>query len=179
MSHEEIWKPVNNFEGLYEVSTFGRVRSIARSTTRGGIRKISLCRGYEFVRLCKNGIHYNAKVHRMVAEAFLPKREVANEINHIDGNKRNNHVSNLEWCTPKENMQHSKQLGLNKALQENNLLTSHPVIMFSPKENRIKTFPSISEAMRSTGVDRASVQRCCVGKQKTAGGYKWMYHTTD
>lgn len=96
----EKWKPVNGYEGLYEVSNFGRVRNSAHKIRKTQINN----RGYYNVRLCKNGKYKTCLVHRLVAIAFIPNDDTSLEVNHKDENKQNNMIDNLEWVTRKENM---------------------------------------------------------------------------
>jgi hypothetical protein len=104
---EEIWKPVVGYEGCYEVSNLGRVNSIKRNGTLGGIlKKILDTDGYIICCLMKSDIRMNKKVHRLVAQAFIPNPDNKPAVNHIDNDKTNNKVSNLEWCTNKENSVH-------------------------------------------------------------------------
>lgn len=124
----EIWKPVVGYDGLYEVSNTGRVRSLTHTYTnsRGQQRiifgkelsydekttKFDTKNKYQRVTLTFNGVSKHKSVHRLVAEAFIPNNSSdRNQINHIDGNKTNNHVDNLEWCTNKENIAHSVKSG--------------------------------------------------------------------
>ena len=106
---QEIWKDIEGFE-KYQISSCGRVRSFNNNTTI--IRKTSIVGGYEHLMLIKNNKKYNFKPHRLVAEAFVTNSENKPEVNHIDGNKLNNHFSNLEWVTRKENCQHAWKTGL-------------------------------------------------------------------
>jgi len=116
----EIWKPISGFEHGYEISNYGRVRSKGRiqSSSQGSffragrILKLASTRGYLHVRLYKNAKVYDRYVHRLVAETFIENPLNKKEVNHIDGNKLNNHASNLEWCTRKHNMRHARRLGL-------------------------------------------------------------------
>jgi hypothetical protein len=108
---KEEWKPVSGYEGLYEVSNFGRVRSL-----KTGIMLRLNNRGLEYrsVLLCKKDLaNKSLRVHRLVAQAFIPNPENKPCVNHIDNNPNNNRVSNLEWVTPKENYQHSQMQGRN------------------------------------------------------------------
>lgn len=106
---QEIWKDVEGFQG-YKISNLGRVKSYHNNTTI--IRKSNIVVGYKHLMLSKNKKKYNFYIHRLVAEAFIPNPENKPEINHIDGNKLNNNISNLEWCTRKENCQHAWKTGL-------------------------------------------------------------------
>lgn len=101
----EYWKDIQEFNGIYQISNFGRIRRIYKK----GIIKNKYLKtfknksGYVVAPITINNIQKNRLVHRLVAEAFIPKQKGKNEINHIDENKENNCVSNLEWCTHKEN----------------------------------------------------------------------------
>ena len=107
---EEIFKDVKGYEGYYEVSNLGRVRSTSYKGTR--ILKPSLKSRYKIVVFCINQIKVHKLVHRLVAEAFIPNPNNYSIVNHIDGNRKNNEVSNLEWCTPLYNTQHAKSHNL-------------------------------------------------------------------
>ena len=112
----EEWMPVVGYEGLYEVSNHGRVRSLKRNTTSGKILRGSARKnnGYVSLVLFKCGKGQGKLVHRLVAEAFISNPECKPDVNHIDGNKQNNRAENLVWCTPSENQQHSLTIGLRK-----------------------------------------------------------------
>ena len=118
----EVWKDIKDFEGQYQVSSFGRVKSLARMRlSRGGSlsplrerimsQKVSKC-GYKVIGLCKDGAKSHPSVHRLVAEAFCKNTENKSTVNHIDGIKSNNNVSNLEWSTHTEQMEHAVRLEL-------------------------------------------------------------------
>lgn len=121
----EIWKPIVEWEELYSVSNFGNIRSLDRKVggpnpdgriIKGRLRKFLVVRGYFSVNLIdkRTGKSTRNSVHRFVAEAFIPNPENKPCVNHIDGNKQNNNVSNLEWCTYKENSEHAFRTGLSK-----------------------------------------------------------------
>ena len=116
---QEVWKPIYGYEGIYEVSNFGNVRSVDRIDFAGRHLKGKLFstkakEGYVTVRLSKNRNITTFKIHQLVAEAFILNPEGKHCVNHIDGNKQNNHVENLEWCTHSENMKHAFKTGLSK-----------------------------------------------------------------
>jgi hypothetical protein len=108
----EVWLPIEGYENLYEVSSAGRVRSLNRKTTKGKILQPVMSPLYYRVTLSKDNVPHGVSVHRLVATAFLPNPEGKRNVNHLDGNKINNAVNNLEWATHKENENHSfKVLG--------------------------------------------------------------------
>ena len=173
----EVWKPVKNYEGLYEVSNFGRVRSLDRYVRLGGKQKSNQLvlkkgkilserdngHGYKAVHLTVNQITKDKYVHRLVAQAFLDNPNNLPEVNHKDENKANNCLDNLEWCTSQYNDYYGNHLKTN----------SKPVIMYDLQMNFIDEFKSISEAEKVTGA--RGISAVCNGKRHTAGGYIWRY----
>lgn len=113
MQHE-VWKDINGFEGSYQISNFGNIKSLKhRGVIRDKILIPSLVRGYLYISLClKNGGRKTYKVHRLVAESFIPNSENKPQVNHKDGNKLNNRLDNLEWATSRENNNHALKNGL-------------------------------------------------------------------
>ena len=104
---------LNGYEGLYKINKQGKIISLPRYRCRGKVKRATLINnGYLIVNLCKNNKSKNYLLHRLVAETFIPNPENKPDINHIDGNKKNNCVNNLEWCTKSENMQHAVKTGL-------------------------------------------------------------------
>lgn len=106
---EEIWKDIPDYEGLYQVSNLGRVKRIIFTNNKYNFEKETILkgwitRGYRYVSLCNNGFSKKYRVHRLVAEAFIPNPDNLPMINHKDENKQNNNAKNLEWCTQKENL---------------------------------------------------------------------------
>jgi hypothetical protein len=176
------WREVPGYGGEYIVSNNGEVRSLfcghgtrwkcgERTLTQGVDWK-----GYKKVTICKNGHTKRVFVHRLVAEAFLEKPQGKNIINHKDGNKQNNNVDNLEWCTDSENQIHSyRVLGNKKPKWLMDLLkekSSKPVRCI---ETGIE-YPSISEAARSVGVKTDThIGEVCRGEAHKASGYHWEF----
>jgi len=178
----ETWKPVVGYEGLYEVSSMGRVKSLGRVDRFNKkwncriMKPTYVGKHYQMVRLCKKGKTKNQKVHRLVAEAFIPNPDKKPQVNHIDGNKDNNCADNLEWCTNSENQLHARENGLN-SMAKNNATYSIPVDMYTRDGVFVKTFPSMCEAARNTGVKDSNISACCQKAflKYTAGGFCWKY----
>lgn len=190
-TEKEIWKDVKNFEGMYQVSNKGRVRSLDRHDKHGALWKGKLFKlspdksGYIKTKFSVDGKRTVKLVHRLVAEAFIPNPENKPEVNHIDGDKQNNYVNNLEWVTSKENTRHGLENGLIKynleALAKGQKkavkATSKKVNQLTLEGDFIRQFKSFAEAGRSVGdVERRnSIRDVCKGRQKTAYGYLWEY----
>ena len=180
VDHDEVWKPVKDFEGLYEVSKHGRIKSVERTRIgkHGGITPVRervlkqhVDRfGYCRVTLYKDGKRHYLKSHRVVAMAFIPNADGKPEINHKDGNKTNNDVSNLEWNTALENRRHAYANGLNGG---EHIKSRRAVNQYDKDNNLIAAFSSISEAEKKTGI--RNIWMCCNFKYRSAGGYVWRY----
>lgn len=115
-SAAEEWRDVVGYEGLYKISSHGKVKSYHARYKKPRILKTSMTTtGYRKVELVKNKVKKSRKIHRLVAEAFIPNEENKPYVNHLDSNPLNNNVNNLEWCTQKENMVHSSIFGNHKS----------------------------------------------------------------
>lgn len=167
----EIWKDINGYDGLYQVSNLGRVKSLNYNHTRKEkIRKLHVVAwGYLQVTLCKNGECKNPLVHQLVAEAFLPNPKNLPEVNHKDENKSNNCVDNLEWVTHKENINFGTR---NLRVAEKQ---SKKVLQYSLDGTFIREWPSASEIESQLKFSQSNICQCCNGKRKTAHGYIWKY----
>lgn len=181
---KEIWKPVKDYEGLYEVSNYGNVKSLNRVETVGKLIRIRKERilkpcvnskGYLQVGLCKNGKITNKLIHRLVAEAFIPNTDNLQQVNHKGENKQNNCVWQLEWCTNKYNSNYGTR---NERIRKRNTngKLSKPVSQYTLDGNYIKEFSSTMEVQRQLGYAQANISLCCNGKYKHAYGYKWKYN---
>lgn len=183
---QEIWKDVKGYEGLYQVSSLGGVKSKSRVI---GNRKIAgrtlkpsdTSRGYLGVTLYKHGSKKTEVIHRLVANAFIPKVKNKLQINHIDGNKHNNKIDNLEWCNGSENLKHAFALGLKKPSKTflgkfgENHPNSKKVIQYDLNNNKIREFACLSVVQREFNFNLGNLSECCNGKRKTAYGYIWRY----
>ena len=166
----EQWKSITGYEGLYEVSDTGLVRSLKDGNKR--ILSSRKRRGYLAVDLRRDGKRKTMSVHRLVAAAFIPNPLGLKTVNHRDENKTNNNVSNLEWMTQGDNNRYGTH-GL-KLLK--NLAPPKPVRQLDPLGNIVNRFPSIREAARQTGISDGSICEVCNGGiRKTAGGFSWKY----
>lgn len=174
----EIWKPVVGFEGLYEVSNMGRVKSLKRLHTKERIIAQSLNhKGYARVTLWKENKQRKFSVHRLVAKAFIPNLDNLPQVNHKDENKQNNNVWNLEWCTQLENHRYGTVNERISASLTNNPKKSKPVSAFDDEGNLVNTYPSIYEASRQMGVSASSISSCIKGRNrmKHCCGLVWKF----
>jgi len=190
----EVWRPVKSYEGIYEVSNHGRIkrlqdsilvidekqhRKYIKSIKEKIIRQFSDSAGYRAVNLrgTKASLWKIERVHVIVAEAFLPKPAWAECVNHKDGVKSNNFVSNLEWCTNKQNSQHAVRTGLLDTKHLLNYINRTPVDMLSLDGKYIKSFDSIHDAFLFLGIKnyRGSISEVCAGKRHKAYGFSWRY----
>jgi hypothetical protein len=183
----EVWKDIDGCEG-YQVSNLGRVRSLTRYVNLriGGVRKVQ---GRIMARSCTNfgylvsGIANRkiALVHRLVAKAFIPNPENKPCVNHLDGDKTNNQVSNLEWCTPYENERHSIEV-LGKKHTNAHWIgrtgkrhhSSKPVKQYKDGIE-IARFDSATEAGKAIGTPGTSITKVCRGKRKKCRGYEFRW----
>lgn len=186
-SQEEIWKDIEDYEGLYQVSSLGRVKSLERFVDdgKGGTRLVkgrilspSKVRGdYLQVILCKEGKPTAFSVHRLVYEAFHGKIPEGMQVNHIDEDKSNNSLNNLNLMTPKENTNWGSAIERRSTNRINHKSLSKAVLQLDLQGNFLAEYPSQSEAERKLGIRCTAICACCKGKQKTAGSYIFRYKT--
>lgn len=174
----EIWKDIKGYEGLYQVSNFGRIKSLERFTDHKStgivlqkekIIKQRINYGYCYVNLCKESKIKGFRVHRLVAEAFIPNPNSLKQVNHKNEIKTDNRVENLEWCTCKYNINY----GTGIKRRKNKL--SKPILQFDMGNNFIKKWASISEIERVLKIPNPNIIKCCKGLRNKAGGYIWKY----
>lgn len=179
-----VWRPIKGYEGLYEVSNCGEIRSLHSNK----VKKQNVCKnGYRYVDLYKNGCGKTLLVHRLVAQAFIDNPFNKRTVNHIDGNKHNNCVSNLEWATYSENAKHAYRLGLKFSTDKQKEATRKMGKRFGGKSRKgkavamlkdgeeVKRFESLHEAARYVGAVPSGICAVCKGRRNTIKGYEWKY----
>lgn len=186
MSITEIWKDVKGFEGEYEISNLGKIRSKDRIVhiighvlkDRSQFRKGRMLKkrihrfGYECIVLKKKQYY----IHRLVAIAFITNPKKLPQVDHIDGNRSNSYASNLRWCTSKENCNYQiSRIRRRRRADKDSI----PVIQYSMDGEFIKEWKSISFAEHSLGLTKGNVCKCCKGKVKQAYGFIWKYKNND
>lgn len=184
---EEIWKDIKGYEGIYQVSNKGNVRGVVRPGSSGQIlTPIKSSHGYYGVMLYNHRKYKHATIHRLVAEAFIPNPEGKRTVNHMDGDKGNNAVSNLEWMTHGENHKHAYRTGLKKVSEKQRVAASitgkrtcelnrrkTPVMSFA--DGLVCEYSSAHEAARQVGGSASPIIACCRGKKATYKGRVWKY----
>lgn len=196
----EFWKDVKGYESLYQISNLGNVKSLKRNTTYERILKQRKNKdGYFYVKLCKEGNITTKKIHRLVAENFIPNPENKYSVNHINGIKNDNRLENLEWATASEQANHAVELGLWKWTTEsknklrntllerglnqknNNHSKGHKfgtvrVVQKDDNDNIIKVWDSMSDVSRELGIPVPHIVRVCKGVRKHTRNYRWSYY---
>ena len=180
MNNKEIWKDVKGYEGLYQVSSKGRVKSLDRyCLTKKGNKRFRACRilkpytqkdGYKQVDLRNSIKPKTATIHRLVAKAFIPNPHNYPQVNHKDENPSNNCVDNLEWCTTVYNNRYGNRMKrIIKSL-------SVKVVQLSLNGSLVKVWPSIRNASKN-GYYSSSISHCCQNKLLRCNGYYWIYYS--
>ena len=164
MAEEEIWCPIKGYEGLYEVSDQGRVKSIGYGDDRI-LKSVIDKGGYLKVCLCKNGEREWCRIHRLVAKTFIPNPDNLPEVNHKDEDKENNYVQNLEWCDRKYNCNYGTR----------NQRISKLVLQFTKDGEFVREWKSSSEIEMNLGYAHQNISSCCTGKLKSAYNFIWKF----
>lgn len=184
----EIWKEIKDYNGSYEASNYGAIRSLnyAHTNTTRELKQETTKFGYKRVVLCKDGVAKRYLIHRLIAETFIENQDNKPCIDHIDGNRGNNAIDNLRWCTYSENLhnpithtkrctslsgEHNPMFGVTSEKHPN----SKKITQYTMDGSHIKQWNSIVDASKSLGLNRCCIKDCCRGRQKSAGGYLWKY----
>lgn len=179
--HEE-WRDIKGYEKLYLISNYGRVKSLEKvSKINGRIypTKILKChigtKKYLDVELCKNGTSKRHRIHRLVAECFIPNPENKPQINHEDCNKQNNRIDNLSWNTNSENQKHAFINGLNSRKKYGESPRAKKVNQYDLDGNLVREWDSVIRIKNEKGYSDGLICQCCKGKYNKAYGYVWRY----
>lgn len=177
---QEIWKDIPGYEGYYQISNTGRVKSLSRKinynhpkfSKRSMEEKIlspKITNGYLGINLYINKKRRSFLIHRLVAEAFIPNPLNLPQVNHKDENKFNNSVNNLEWCTLEYNLLYGT--GAKRSLESR----TRPVLKFSLDGIFLEKYPNQSIAAAKNNANQANISKCCNGHIKSCKGFVWKY----
>ena len=163
----EVWKNVPDTDGKYQVSDMGNVRSCVKRDDWYPLKPYQDTCGYLYVEIHKR----SRGVHRLVADAFLPEDSGKREINHKNGNKHDNRLSNLERCTRSENVKHAYDSGLKTSAKRGDCVRARCVVCLDTGEK----YSCMIDAEAATGARAANISKCCRGIRNKAGGFRWAY----
>ena len=163
---KEIWKDIDEYEGIYQVSNLGRVKRVTSDRILKGCKRTD---GYLGLRLSKNNIVSNKLIHRIVAQAFIPNSEIKPEVNHIDEDKTNNKVTNLEWVTRTENNNHGTRN------ERSSKSRSISIIVTNLTTGESTEFCSGKDCARQLGLTQQGITNVLKGRRKQTGGYTFEY----
>lgn len=167
----EIWKDIKDYEGLYQASNLGNIKSVKKNRN---LKFINRSDGYYYINLSKKSKVKPTKVHRIIAQTFIENPNNYNIINHIDGNRKNNCISNLEWCTQSHNIKEAYRMGTKKP-NKINIKKRKKVMQFSVNYQLIKIWDSIKEASKELKIKDSNISLVCKNKRNLAGGFVWKY----
>ena len=174
----EIWRDIPGYEGMYQASSMGNIRSVDRvilvgtrkHKRHGKVLVPRMAGKYLQVNLSCNGKRKMLLVHRLVALTFIPNPHGLPEVNHKDENPLNNSVFNIEWCDKRYNLNYGNRIGkIKRCLYK-------PIVQLTQTNDVVKVWQSAIEVNEKNNWSRASISMCCRGKRKTAYGYKWEYY---
>lgn len=169
MENKEIWRDIEGYEGLYQVSSEGRVKSLKYGKEKI-LKGSKNSWGYLLVNLHKEGKQKHYYIHRLVAQAFISNPDNLPEVNHKNEIKTDNRVENLEWCTNQYNINYGTH---NKRMAKT---LSVPVLQFTKEGEFVCKWDSMIEVERELGFNSGNISNCCRGERKSVYGYKWRYH---
>ena len=168
---KEIWKDIKEYDGKYQVSNLGNVRN-----NKNHILKPSKNRkGYLNVVLYKNNASKTLRIHRLVALTYISNPNKYPQVNHIDGNKENNKVDNLEWCNNSINQKHAFINGLQKDVNGANNPNARKINQYDLNNNFIKQWDCIKDIEDALHIHRSNIWKCCIGKYLKSHNYIWKY----
>lgn len=186
-TEKEVWKDIEGYEGYYQVSNHGRIRSLDRvirskyrssQFIKGNIKNITPRKdGYKAIMLYKNNKGNRQYIHRLVAKAFIPNPKGYEIINHIDENPSNNHYKNLEWCDHQYNLTYGDKVERttnSKGYKERTKRLRKPIYVIDKEGNR-SWYDSLTSAARELDLDTASITACLKGRNQTHKGYSYEY----
>ena len=173
----ETWKDIIGFEGLYQISNLGRVKSLAKTWTVGKNRNGVRSKPETIINVFQKGTYFNfslikdgqqktANLHRVIAENFIPNPFGKKEVNHINGNKHDNRIENLEWVSSSENRKHAFDTGLKMSPKGKLHHASVPVVVIFPKEKRTISFVCGSDAGKYLGISKSNISKIMLGRLK-------------
>ena len=178
---QEIWKDVKGYEGYYQISNYGRLKSF-KVDGNGKILKLTNKNGdyFSVVLQGKGKERRSTRIHRLVAEAFIPNPDNKPQINHIDGNKQNNHINNLEWCTSKYNIAHAIKTHpeqLDEMINYNKHIRPKKIVQMDTNGNILNVFDNAISAGKHTNVCSRNILQCASfeNRRHTAGGFVWRF----
>ena len=185
----EEWRDITGYEGLYQVSNLGRIKSLskvimcrngcARRYPEAILKDMEVGNGYRCVVLYINHMGRQMYVHRLVAKEFIPNPSGLRDVNHIDGCKTNNNCKNLEWCTRSHNIKHAYDHGLHSVNMDSAIAKcSRKVSQYTPEGVLVAKYPSASKASKATGFNQAQISTYSRGDNKrhlTYKGFIWKY----
>ena len=181
LNGNEEWKDIPEYEGFYQASNLGRIKSLERIDALGHRLKEKILKpqinryGYYLVQLYKQSIRKRYSVHRLVWIAFNGQIPEGYEINHLDERPVNNALSNLSLVTHKENLNYGTRNERVGKVLKNRKDLSKSVMQYDLQDNFVKEYASTYQAGRETGFDNSNIAKCCKGKYKTAYNFKWRY----